>query len=229
MAPTVSLIHSIFHLKMNEQNSSTTSAPEERQRGLSNGEASSSIFQTPSRNNNEEGFSASTPFSAFRTAKKEEEQSSSQGGNEVSAVKAKYTEKTPSAVKSETRNLLKRMDTDDALEAFEQLYTLSLFGKYQGDRLKLITITQTASHRQQMLDTGVISSLTLALKTKQNRIREYCARTLQLFAQDGEESCIAMKRLNMCNSSLEIISKVDDLNVRITVVGLIYWLCQNRM
>ena len=80
-----------------------------------------------------------------------------------------------------------------------------------------------------MLDTGVISYLTLALKTKQNRIREYCARTLQLFAQDGEESCIAMKRLNMCNSSLEIISKVDDLNVRITVVGLIYWLCQNRM
>ena len=129
------MIHSIFHLKMNEQNTSTSSAAqqqvvgEERQRGLSNAEAGSSIFQTPSRYN-EENYSASTPFSAFRTNKKEDEQqSSSQGGNDVSAVKAKYTEKTPSTVKSEARTLLKKIDTDDALEAFEQLYTLSLFGK----------------------------------------------------------------------------------------------------
>ena len=79
-----------------------------------------------------------------------------------------------------------------------------------------------------MLETGIISNLTLALKTKENRIKEITARTLQLFAQDGEDGCIAMKRLNMCNSTLEIVSKTDDLNVKISVVGLIYWMCQNR-
>lgn len=85
------------------------------------------------------------------------------------------------------------------------------------------------SHRQSMVqECGIISTLTLVLKTKENRFKELAARALQLYAQDGEESCIAMKRLNMCNSALEIITKTDDLNVKIPVVGLVYWLCQNR-
>jgi len=79
-----------------------------------------------------------------------------------------------------------------------------------------------------MLDTGVLATVSLALKTKENKVKELCARTLQLFAQDGGDNCIALKRLNMCNSSIEIISKTDDMNVKTPVVGLIYWLCQNR-
>lgn len=79
-----------------------------------------------------------------------------------------------------------------------------------------------------MLDTGVLSALALALKTKTDRVKEISARILQLFAQDGGEACIMLKRLNMCNSSIEILSKSEDINVQVPVVGLIYWLIQNR-
>jgi hypothetical protein len=79
-----------------------------------------------------------------------------------------------------------------------------------------------------MLDTGILSALALALKTKPDRIKEIAARILQLFAQDGGEACIMLKRLNMCNSAVEILSKSEDVNIQTPVVGLVYWLIQNR-
>jgi hypothetical protein len=119
---------------------------------------------------------------------------------------------TPSVVKNETRTLIKKLDaTIDDLKAAEELYALCLF----------------QANRANILDTGIIPALALALKTKNNRIKEICARILQLFAQDGGEPCIQMKRLNMCNSLMELLTKTDDINVQIPVVGLIYWLVQN--
>lgn len=79
-----------------------------------------------------------------------------------------------------------------------------------------------------MLDTGVLAALALVLKTKSDKVKEIAARILQLFAQDGGEACIQLKRLNMCNSAIEILSKSDNINVQAPIVGLIYWLIQNR-
>src|SRR3989338_5283533 len=125
---------------MNEHNSSTTKSSSsfaesflkskgtspERSRTLSNGD-SSSIFQTPSRPTSDETSTNNTPFTSFRTSFNNQEETNQ--ATEISTIKAKYAEKTPSAVKTEARNLLKKIDSDDALEAFEQLYTLSLFGR----------------------------------------------------------------------------------------------------
>ncbi|KAL0477564.1 hypothetical protein AKO1_005508 [Acrasis kona] len=121
-------------------------------------------------------------------------------------------DQTPSVIKSEVRSLLKKLDSQtEDVKAAEDLHQLCLF----------------ASNRSNSLDTGILSALSIALKTKPDRVKETVARTLQLFAQDGGEPCIQLKRLNMCNSSVEILSKTDDPNVQAPVVGFIYWLLQN--
>ena len=73
-----------------------------------------------------------------------------------------------------------------------------------------------------------MAALALNLKTKSDKVKEVMARTLQLFAQDGGENCVALKRLGMCNDSLELLSKTEDLNVQMPLAGFIYWLAQNR-
>ncbi|KAF0980940.1 hypothetical protein FDP41_012728 [Naegleria fowleri] len=196
------MFHNNFH-------SSSTASTSELSRSLSELVVLSTPSTTASKQQKEVSPLASTPLKVGDSATGAQSNSSI-----LFAVTSKYLEKTPSIVKSEARNLIKRLENsvDEAMDALEQLYNLSMFH----------------SHRQSMVqECGIISTLTLVLKTKENRFKELAARALQLYAQDGEESCIAMKRLNMCNSALEIITKTDDLNVKIPVVGLVYWLCQN--
>lgn len=122
------------------------------------------------------------------------------------------TEQTPSVVKSECRNLLKKLDTNsDDVEAAEDLYTLSLF----------------QNNRNAMIEIGALSNIVLALKTKSDQVKEVLARTLQLYAQDGGENCAALRRLGICKSCLELISRMDDSSIRSSLVGLVYWLTQN--
>ncbi len=122
------------------------------------------------------------------------------------------TEQTPSVVKSECRNLLKKLDTNsDDVEAAEDLYILSLF----------------QSNRNAMTEIGALSNIVLALKTKSDQVKEVLARTLQLYAQDGGDNCAALRRLGIYKSCLELISRMDDSNTRSSLVGLVYWLTQN--
>ncbi|KAG2392951.1 hypothetical protein C9374_009528 [Naegleria lovaniensis] len=195
------------------------------------------VLQTPSTSSKQQKESPSNRIGLFSdnvssTPLKSGDTSngSSSIASTMLAVTSKFIEKTPSIVKSEARNLIKRLENslDEPLEALEQLYNLSMFCKFHDLVHPEPTYLFLVSHRQSMVqDCGIISTLTLVLKTKENRFKELAARALQLYAQDGEECCIAMKRLNMCNSSLEIITKTDELNVKIPVVGLVYWLCQN--
>ncbi|KAL9651496.1 hypothetical protein ABK040_001442 [Willaertia magna] len=185
----------------------------------------SSTVSTPRRKENTTAFSTpnnnrTTPYSGVKTIsfisslnslREESNNNSPQDLNVLNSVKAKYGEKTPNIVKSEARTLLKKLDTDEVLSAIEQLYVLCLFHE----------------NRNNMLDTGILSNITLVLKTRESRIKEYAARILQLFAQDGGETCVQLKRLNLCNAAIDILAKSDDYNVKVPVVGLIYWLIQN--
>lgn len=67
----------------------------------------------------------------------------------------------------------------------------------------------------------------LALKTKSDPVKAYTARALQLFAQDGGETIVLLKRFNICNTCLEICAKTEDEQILIPISGLLYWIAQN--
>jgi hypothetical protein len=105
---------------------------------------------------------------------------------------------------------LKQIDVElDDVDSVERLHSLSLF----------------SANRAALLEIGIIPALTLILKTKTDRVKDTIARTLQLYAQDGGESCNALRKLNLCKSLLELMSRVDaDSGARTSIAGLIYWL-----
>ena len=89
-------------------------------------------------------------------------------------------------------------------------------------------IWQIAKNRAALVEANVLQSLALCLKTKSTGVKEVTARTLQLYAQDGGESCEILHRLNICQATFELLQKTHDPLSQTPLVGLIYWLAQHR-
>jgi len=108
------------------------------------------VFSTPSK-----AAGLKTPYSSLKNSflgGKDEEvsQQISQESSILSSVKTRFVEKTPSVVKGEARLLLKKLDSDDGLVAAEQLYSLSLFCKFNFPMIN----TKQSQRRTQTTNVG---------------------------------------------------------------------------